>query len=49
MEIRELLFYNARLALDKLEHCENKDELKQYVRVMHNLINAIEEFNSKEL
>ena len=49
MEIRELLFYDARLTLDSLDHCQNKDELKQYARLMHTLINAIEKFNSKEL
>lgn len=49
MEIRELLFHDARLTLDKLEQSANKDELKRYAHVMHNLINAIEKFNSKEL
>lgn len=28
MEIRELLFHDARLTLDKLEQSANKDELK---------------------
>lgn len=49
MEIRELLFHDARLTLDKLEQSGNKDELKRYARLMHTLINAIEKFNSKKL
>ncbi len=49
MEIRELLFHDARLTLDKLEQSGNKDELKRYARLMHTLINAIEKFNSNEL